>query len=163
MKQLTLIRHAKPRQTNGIPDIDRPLNHRGERDAPRMATHLQALGFAPGVILSSPATRAATTAETIARGIAYDVNAIIWKDQIYAATPNELRELIGTLDPDHTTAAIVGHNPSLTELANHLQRTHVANIPTCGVVTIQFDVNTWPDTLHTPGTLTQFDTPQALG
>jgi len=47
MKQLTLIRHAKSSGTSGhgTRDIDRPLNHRGERDAPRMATHLRQKGF----------------------------------------------------------------------------------------------------------------------
>ena len=75
MKQITLVRHAKSSWHRGLRDIDRPLNARGERDAPLMAMHLRKQGFSPDILISSPATRAATTAEEIARGIGYDTDA----------------------------------------------------------------------------------------
>lgn len=164
MKQLTLIRHAKSDWTtgHGIRDIDRPLNHRGERDAPRMATHLRQQGFLPELILSSPATRAATTAEEIARGVGYDIDRILWKDQIYAAVISELLALISAIDANCSHVAMVGHNPSFTELANRLQSHPIDNIPTCGVVGIQFDVNEWANIPDTRGSLLCFDTPKSL-
>ncbi len=164
MKQLTLIRHAKSSWTNthSTRDIDRPLNHRGERDAPRMATHLRQQGFLPELILSSPATRAATTAEEIARGIGYDIDGILWKDQIYAAVVSELMELISGIDAELSHVALVGHNPSFTELANQLQTQLIDNIPTCGVVTIEFAVDSWTDVPGSRGDLLCFHTPKSL-
>ena len=42
MKQLILVRHAKSSWKDaGIEDHDRPLNKRGERDAPYMAQVLK--------------------------------------------------------------------------------------------------------------------------
>ncbi|MBN9170688.1 MAG: histidine phosphatase family protein [Microbacterium sp.] len=59
MIRLALVRHAKSDWSDdGIADHDRPLNARGERDAPAMARRLAVTGFAPDVIVSSTATRA---------------------------------------------------------------------------------------------------------
>ena len=164
MKQLTLIRHAKSSWTasHSMRDIDRPLNHRGERDAPRMAMYLRQQGFRPDLILSSPAARAATTAEEIARGIGYDVNNILWKDQIYAAEVSELLALIVAVDAGLSHVALVGHNPAVTELANLLLPHCIDNIPTCGVAMIQFDVNHWSSIPQSLGNLLSFDTPESL-
>ena len=64
MKSLTLFRHAKTQRDSLTGrDIDRQLNERGERDAPRMGEELRTLGLDYDLILSSPAARAAQTAE----------------------------------------------------------------------------------------------------
>ena len=162
MKKLTLIRHAKSGWRCGIRDFDRPLDHRGERDAPRMAAHLRQQGFSPDLILSSLATRAATTAEEIARGIGYDVDTIAWKDQVYDATVVDLLQLIRKCDAQYTPLTIIGHNPALSELANRLQPMPIDNMPTCSVVTIHFEAGAWHDIEHTLGNLAQFDTPKSI-
>ena len=162
MKQLTLIRHAKSSWHGGCNDIDRPLDHRGERDAPRMAMHLRDQGFAPDIMISSPATRAATTAEEIARGIGYDTNQILWEDTIYDAETSDLMELISGIDPQVMNVAIVGHNPALTDLANRLQRTPIDNISTCSVITIALPIEDWSEVSETPGTLQRCDCPKTL-
>ena len=71
MLLLTLVRHAKSSWDNpALADFDRPLNARGERDAPRMAQHVRrALGI-PDRIVSSPALRALTTARVFAETLA---------------------------------------------------------------------------------------------
>ena len=38
---------------------------------------------------------------------------------------------------------VVGHNPGLTELANHLIPRVVTNLPTCGLVSVTIDTDTW--------------------
>ncbi len=64
MRELTLVRHAKSSWGEpSLSDIDRPLNERGLRDAPRMAEWLADRGAVYGAQLSSPALRARTTAQ----------------------------------------------------------------------------------------------------
>jgi phosphohistidine phosphatase len=162
MKRLTLIRHAKSNWGRGVRDIDRPLNPQGERDAPRMADHLRAQGFAPDAMYSSPATRAATTAEEIARGIGYDTDQICWEDTIYDADTADLLDLIARLDPKHMNVAIVGHNPALTDLANQLQHTHIDNVPACGVVSIDLPIEHWSQVPDNRGTLLRCESPKTL-
>ena len=62
-KQLLLVRHAKSDWDNPkLSDFDRPLNSRGEKNAPEMAKRLLKKGLIPQQIVSSPAVRAITTA-----------------------------------------------------------------------------------------------------
>ncbi|HRG10817.1 MAG TPA: histidine phosphatase family protein, partial [Cyclobacteriaceae bacterium] len=58
MKILYLIRHAKSSWDNPkLEDFDRPLNKRGQKDAPRMAKRLKEKRITPDIMLSSPAER----------------------------------------------------------------------------------------------------------
>ena len=81
MKTLYLIRHAKSSWAEGgLSDFDRSLNKRGKRDALQMGKRLKALGVTPGVVISSPAKRAITTAQKIADELGYDRGAIVLKE-----------------------------------------------------------------------------------
>src|SRR2546430_10269701 len=72
MKTLFLIRHAKSSwDDTALTDKDRPLGDRGRRDAPKMGKRLTKRDVKPDLILSSPATRALTTAEIIAKKLDY--------------------------------------------------------------------------------------------
>ena len=74
MRLLTLIRHAKSSwDYPGLTDFERPLNDRGRRDAPRMAQRLGRSCKPPLLLLSSPATRAVTTARLFAETLAVDL------------------------------------------------------------------------------------------
>lgn len=163
MKQISLIRHAE--SNNGrwdIPDIERPLNATGERNAPRMAAHLRKQGFCPDIMLSSTATRAAATAETIAQGIGYDVLNIRWEDAIYEAQPHTLMQLISEIPTQHTHVAIVGHNPAVSDLANQLQHEPIDNMPACCVISVDLPIEHWAEISVSTGTLRRHDTPETL-
>jgi phosphohistidine phosphatase len=54
MKTLLLLRHAKSsRKFPDLSDLDRPLNHRGKRDAPRMGRLLKEKELVPDLVISS--------------------------------------------------------------------------------------------------------------
>ena len=85
MKTLFLIRHAKSSwDDTALPDKDRPLNDRGKRDAPKMGKRLAKRDVKPDLILSSPAKRALTTAEIIAKKLDYKLKDIVVDDRLYA-------------------------------------------------------------------------------
>ena len=72
MKTLYIIRHAKSSWENPtMSDLDRPLNERGKRDAPRMGKRLKEKAIHPTVLISSPAKRAFGTAKRIAEVLGY--------------------------------------------------------------------------------------------
>ena len=67
MKTLLILRHAKSSwQNNDLSDHDRPLNPRGQRDAPDVGKRLRNEGLIPDAVLSSTAKRARQTAEAVA-------------------------------------------------------------------------------------------------
>jgi phosphohistidine phosphatase len=78
VKTLLLVRHAKSSwKEASLPDRDRPLNRRGNRDAPEMGRRLANLVGTVDLIVSSPATRAMATARIVSESIVYHADAIL--------------------------------------------------------------------------------------
>lgn len=146
MKYLTLIRHAKssrddPRQ----PDEFRPLDERGRRDAPAMGRYLDTtFRFSPDVMVSSPATRAITTARAIAEAIGYSEWQIQQEGRIYEAPVSSLAEVIHDQPDEHQHVCLVGHNPGMENLANWLCGMRVVeDVVTCAVIMLELDIPSW--------------------
>ena len=92
MKTLVLARHAKSSWDEpDLEDHDRPLNERGEHDAPRMAKRLAGTGVRPEVILSSTALRALTTAEIFGEVLDLDVEL---DERLYGASPATIAAVV---------------------------------------------------------------------
>lgn len=144
MKTLYLIRHAKSSWDNAfLKDFDRPLNARGKRDAPNMAKRLTRDQIFPDAIVTSPAKRAITTAKKIALGINFSKEKIESDPNIYEASSSTMLQIINKLDNQHNTYFLFGHNPSFTYLAEQLSGEYFGNIPTCGIVGIEFPFDSW--------------------
>jgi len=110
MKTLYLVRHAKSSWENAnLSDHDRPLNHRGERDAPRMGKRLRTRKPQPEMIVSSSAVRAKTTATILATEIGYPTSDISIDERLYGAEPKDVVSIIGELDDALACAMLVGH------------------------------------------------------
>ena len=74
-RTLILIRHAKSSWNNPLhSDFDRPLNERGNHDAPLMGKKLKLLNIIPDLIVASSAKRTRQTAKLIAEKVGYDVD-----------------------------------------------------------------------------------------
>ncbi|MBW2658153.1 MAG: histidine phosphatase family protein [Deltaproteobacteria bacterium] len=139
MKQLYLIRHAKSSWSRpDLDDFDRPLNKRGRKNAPFMAGRLSARGIFPQRIVASPAGRAKKTALFIAEGTGFDKNDIIYDMKLYAAEQSTYLDSIAYYLGEVDTLFMVGHNPTITELAEYLTGERFFNVPTCGVVGIGY-------------------------
>ncbi|SFF33710.1 phosphohistidine phosphatase [Fontimonas thermophila] len=163
MRLLTLVRHAKSSWDDPTcVDFARPLNERGRRDAPRMATHvLRALGR-PDRLISSPALRALTTAQIFAETFSIPQHAIVCEPRIYEAAPETLLGLVQWLDDADRHVMLFGHNPGLSELAHLLARCSFDDLPTCGVVQIGFDSTRWCDIDERAGTQRFYAFPKQL-
>jgi phosphohistidine phosphatase len=145
VKRLTLFRHAKSSWNDPeLPDNERPLTSRGERDAPAMANRLAARGDRPDVILTSHAVRAAATARAIATTLRCPDGTVRVDRRIYLAPEDRLLAVLRAQDDGNAHVLVVGHNPGLTELANRLLPTFgVDNVPTAGIVAIAVDADRW--------------------
>lgn len=144
MKTLYLVRHAKSSWDNAhLSDFERPLNERGQRDAPAMAERLRQRGELPGLLVSSPALRARTTAETFAEAFAIDPSAIVERMSIYEGGAQELLGLIWKLPAEESRVMLFGHNPVLSQLAHLLGDRPTGSLPTCSVVRIDFTAADW--------------------
>jgi len=162
VKRLTLFRHAKSSWSDpSLPDNERPLSSRGERDAPAMAARLAARAERPDVILTSHAVRATATARALAAGLGCPDGTIRVDRRLYLASPQTLLVAIREQDDAHRHVLVVGHNPGLTNAANLLLPTFaVDNLPTSAVVAIAVDTERWADLGPTRCRLLYYDYPK---
>lgn len=159
MKKLYIIRHAKSDWSDeSLKDFDRPLNERGEKNAPFMGELLAKNGVIADMILSSPAQRAKTTAEIIAKKIGFE-KSVTYNETIYNAYLNELMEILTYTYDNINTLFLIGHNPALNALAYTLVE-HKENIPTCGILEIEFNCNSWFDIDKSNAKLISFEYPK---
>ncbi len=143
MKKLFLIRHAKSsRDDPELSDKDRPLNDRGKRDATKMAEQLARRDVNPDLILSSPAMRALTTAEIVARKLGYELHDIVVDEHLYAVEADDVLDVIHALGDKLKIVMLFGHNPELTELGQRLSA-EITHMPTCAVAEFTFDAKSW--------------------
>ena len=161
MKTLTLLRHAKSSWDEpSLADRDRPLNRRGERDAPVMGQRISAAGIRPSLIVSSPAVRAWSTAKIVAREISYPLEFLQRESDLYHAGLETILDIVARQDTGFNNVLIVGHNPGFTDFANYLVPGLTNNLPTCGVVSVTLDCDSWNISSHLPATLTFHDWPK---
>lgn len=162
MKQLVLVRHAKSDWS--LPDQDdwdRPLNARGQRDAPEMARRLRGRRIKPGLILASPAVRAIATATIMARELRITASLLKPEERLYLASPVDMLAVVRELGGDAAQLMVVGHNPGITEFANRLSAGEtIDNMPTCAVFTAEFDLAGWEQLDWGRGQDAEFDYPR---
>ena len=160
-KRLTIIRHAKSSwEEPGCSDIERPLNRRGLRNAPEMGARLAKRNWLPNQLLVSTARRARDTATLIAIEVGVSREQIMVDERLYLAEPGEWREIISALPSWISHAACVGHNPGITELANHFTDALIDNVPTCGLIDMTFGVDAWDNLFTAKPVAFEFDYPK---
>jgi|SRR5579859_1373598 len=165
MKKLFLIRHAKSSWDNmEMGDFHRPLNERGEKDAPRMAKLLKQRQVAPDRMITSPAHRALATCQAFAKVLGFEKKKIIGEPKLYHAGPDTILKVLAGL-PEHKgdkedIVLFFGHNPGITEFANDLLGAFMDNIPTCGVVEATLNIDQWKDIFFGCGKMDAFDYPK---
>lgn len=162
MKRLTLIRHAKSSwKDEALADHERPLAARGERDAPRMGERLRARHARPSLIISSTALRAKQTAQSVADALEYPHELIDYAPALYMASPDTILGLAAAQDDRHSDVMLVAHNPGLLELAGKLLPDWPHdNLPTAGIVAVEFATDQWAGITSTPARRLFYDYPK---
>jgi phosphohistidine phosphatase len=146
MKHIILVRHAKSSWAlPSLSDFDRPLNKRGKRDAPAMGKRMAGEKMVPDKIISSPATRAISTARTLAKSLDIPRDKIREERMIYEASSMQLLGFMRGWKEKWETVMTVGHMPGIGDLAQLLLEQNIGPIPTCSVVEIELDVDSWAD------------------
>jgi phosphohistidine phosphatase len=174
MRRLMLLRHAKTE--NDAPsgrDEDRRLDERGRKDAAEIGGFIASHPPFPDSALVSPAVRAHQTWELAWAAMKDRVPELHVElvPNIYGADPGQLLQCIrdaSAADPQRLL--VVGHNPGMHELALALtdggdeagRRALADNLPTSGLVILEFATDDWNDVAFRRGRLVQFVSPKLL-
>lgn len=175
MLKLLLLRHAKSSWDDlDHSDHQRPLNKRGMKAAPEMGRYIVKQGLTPKLVLSSTATRARQTTQLVTKQFSattQDQTQIRFIDELYNFSGFHTPLNIIRDNGDHQSPLLlVGHNPTMEELAGELTGTGNSaaralmheKYPTAALAVIDFDIPQWADLQTGIGTLVQFTRPRDL-
>jgi phosphohistidine phosphatase len=166
MRRLLLLRHAKAAPATAGHDFERALVERGRRDAARVGAAIAAAELIPDLVLHSGATRTRQTAE-IALALWPRIVATRAEPGLYDASPAGLLTIVAALPDAAPSVMLVGHNPSIGDVANLLagrgdERARLrmaAEFPTAALAVLEFSVDRWRDVAPGTGALMRFVTP----
>ncbi len=169
VRRLLLLRHAKAEPARPAQDDhERPLAHRGRRDADRMGAAMAQRGLAPERALCSSSRR---TRETLDRVLPYLPSGLpVSVDRhLYLASPDDLLATISGVEDRIHDLLVVGHNPGIASLAellagrgdgDALERLR-RKFPTGALAELELRCPRWRDLAPASATLAAFLTPRA--
>jgi len=117
-RRLILLRHAKSAWPD-VPDHERPLAPRGQRDAPDAGRWLRKSGCVPDRVLCSTARRARET-WALAEDKLHAHPEVVFEQRVYGASTADLVDLARATPAGVQTLLIVGHDPAMHELTLEL-------------------------------------------
>ena len=158
-----VIRHAKSSWADhNQTDVERPLNHRGERDGLTMQRWLGEQDAPADWIWTSDAKRALATSSFIQKGFNQAKPQVVADHRLYHAGPDTHLNVLKETPENTNSVALVAHNPGLTYLVNLLGATAVTdNLPTFGVARFSY-AGQWVDLEFGQATLDYLVSPKRL-
>ena len=159
-KTLLIMRHAKSSwKDDTLDDHARPLNKRGQRDAPAMGALLRAQGLTPDAILSSTAVRARETAQAVAEASGF-AGELSQHAGFYDDAPEAYFKALARLPAAVEVALLVAHSPGCEELLAELTGEDEV-FGTANIAQVTLHLDRWSElTLETEGGLKQMWRPR---
>jgi len=166
MRRLLLLRHAKATPATGRNDFDRALVERGRRDAAGIGAFVAEIGMIPDLVIYSSAARARETAAIVLKAWPRPVEARA-EAGLYEAARDAIQAIVRALPNTAQSVMLVGHNPGVADLANHLvgsgAKSDIARMAgkfsSAGLAVLEFDVDRWRDVAQGSALLARFATP----
>jgi len=162
MKTLLIIRHAKSSWADhSQSDFERPLNERGNKDAPKMAARLVSKNIQIDAFISSTALRAKQTCEHFCTVYGVDADQIQWIDALYHASADTIHQVLAQINDKYQTVAVFCHNPGITDFVNDLvEGVFIDDVPTCGIFAASAEIENWSDFSNAKKRFLFFDFPK---
>jgi phosphohistidine phosphatase len=161
MRTVYLCRHAKSSWGDAqLSDHDRPLNERGQRNAPFMAHLFAKRGEPVDLLISSTALRARTTAFHFAKALGREEADVQLVPELFHPSVQTIQQVISGLPNTVSRVMLFGHNPGFSLAVAHLSDTDVGVLPTCGIVRIDLPIDDWAIISKGLGTLVWQDHPK---
>lgn len=145
MKKIVIVRHAKSSWKEDVIDHERPLNDRGFKDANLVSNFLKTDFFNIDLVLCSDAKRTKTTAGFFIDNLNIDETIVAYNHSLYDFSGGNLLEVVKACGSEINNLMIFGHNHAITAFVNTYGDRYIDNVPTCGVVVIEFDIDLWRD------------------
>jgi phosphohistidine phosphatase len=111
-------------------------------------------------LLSSTANRALSTALFFAKELGIPEKDVVRMDELYHASSLTITRILNELPSTVRRVMVFCHNPGITEAVEHLSAEDIGNMPTCGLVRIDFPGDDWAMVSRELGTLAWMEYPK---
>jgi phosphohistidine phosphatase len=160
-RYLYLLRHAQSAEKqHGQTDRDRNLTHLGMKQALLVAQFLKEQKSLPEIIMSSVAERAKETTRLIAETLNYDPDRVLHQEELYDASTRTFLDFIRSLDNNLYHVMCVGHNPTISYLAEYLTKSEIGEMVPAGLSVLKFNLRTWEEVREGSAELILYRTPE---
>lgn len=143
MKSLILVRHAKSDWDLHLDDKKRPLTNSGKTAIKKVGIKAQELIKNDAEIWCSTAVRTSQTALILCNTVGLASSKIQFKDALYTFNESQLEKEIKKCNNTVNMLILFGHNEAITNFVNKFGDETIFNVPTAGLVFLQFDVKNW--------------------
>lgn len=113
---LLLLRHGKA-ESSAHSDFERALVSKGVDQATLIGDYLRSQGIRPSHVLVSSAARTRQTWDTVARQLKAGDIPVTYLEELYLGGTSEVRTALAALDPSDSVVLVVGHEPTMSQLA----------------------------------------------
>lgn len=162
-KNLYLLRHAQSADKH-VAEVDkeRELTPQGSRESLLIGSYLSKQKLSLDAIYTSTANRAKSSAGLIADAIKIDTDKIILNEELFQASPRTFLDLINQFDDGLNHVMCVGHNPTITYVAEYITKAEIGDIVPGGMAIIRFNFNSWSEVSGGNGELVNYIYPAML-
>ena len=101
--------------------------------------------FMPDLVVSSPAKRAFDVCKIFINKMDISEEILQINPTIYDFDGRKTADFIKFLDNSYQKVMLFGHNFAFTDLANKFGNIFIENLPTSGLVMINFNIDLWKD------------------
>lgn len=161
MKYLVLLRHAKSAHNDAsLLDHERPLNARGNRDAPQMALRLRPFLTHVDTVWVSSAVRTQATWALMQPLLGEQPLQVRTEPELYEASATKLLYLLAAQADPATGILLVGHQPGVSDLAAALTGKPWLDFPTCAFAVLELSLLLWNEIAAGVASCTSFHYPK---
>lgn len=141
------MRHAKSSWLDpSLKDFDRPLNERGEKDAPLMGKYLKKSGLIPDQMIGSPAVRAKQTLMKVCEEMGLDSHDIVWDEDLYFRNTLAYIHALKRVRNQSSLVIITGHYPMVSDTVSALIGKELHDhFSTAAIACLEVDIDSWDD------------------
>ncbi len=146
MKFLILARHGTAQdKLKTTDDFERALTTKGKAESEFAGKRLKEMQVMPDLVMSSPATRALSTAIAICNKINYPQNKIISVSPLYEGKLREIVSLLRNINNSVTSVMLVGHKPMFDQLYAYLCERPSVSIKKGEVAALILNISSWSE------------------
>jgi phosphohistidine phosphatase len=140
-RRLVVLRHAQAEHSASLADVDRPLTQEGRQQARMVGERLAREGLLPDHVLCSTARRTRQTWDLVAEQLPCEPE-VDFDAELYTADVDTALQLVSYVDTQVRTLLVVGHNPTMAQLAAAFDsESGYLSFPPASVAVVDLDVD----------------------